>query len=79
MLVGYTILKCKYMVNHEEWKLNNQEIMAEKLQLSTPMNFSSFPNVTIGLQFSQRPESVTKEMLEKLRASAAKEASETAE
>ena len=52
MTVGYTVLKTKYMINHEEWSLNNQEVMADKLQLNTPINFSSFANVTIGLQFS---------------------------
>ena len=62
MVIGYTVLKTKYMINHETWSLNNQEVMAESLQLSNPMNFSEFPNVTIGLQFTQKPVILTKEM-----------------
>lgn len=64
LVVGYTFLKLKYMVNHEEWKLNNQTVMAEKLELLSQLNFSSFPNVSIGLQFSSKPEILTKEMKE---------------
>ena len=26
--VGYTLLKTKYMINHEEWSLNSQNVMA---------------------------------------------------
>jgi hypothetical protein len=29
MLLGYFLLKTKYMVDHEEWQLNNQIVMAE--------------------------------------------------
>jgi hypothetical protein len=29
MLIGYFLLKTKYMVFHEEWNLNNQIVMAE--------------------------------------------------
>jgi hypothetical protein len=42
MVVGYTFLKLKYMINHEEWSLNNQVVMAEKKQLNAPLNFSSY-------------------------------------
>lgn len=64
LLVGYTFLKLKYMINHEEWKLNNQTVMAERLELNSALNFSSFPNVSIGLQFSSKPQILTKEMKE---------------
>lgn len=68
LVIGYTILKTKYMVNHETWSLNNQIVMAEKKQLSTPLFFKDFQNVTMGLQFSQKPIILTKAMQDKLNA-----------
>ena len=55
MVVCYTLLKLKAMVNHEDWSLNNQTVMSEKIQLENSLNFTSFPNVTIALQFSKKP------------------------
>ena len=65
MLIGYFLLKTKYMVDHEEWQLNNQIVMAESEVLARELKFRDFPNVTIGLQFSAKPPVFTKAMMEK--------------
>jgi hypothetical protein len=48
-VLGYALLKLKYMLYHEQWQLNTQTVMAEKSQLTLPLNFSDFQNVSIGL------------------------------
>ena len=45
-------LKMKYMINHEEWALNQQVILASNDELKNVLNFRDYSNVTIALQFN---------------------------
>lgn len=56
----YTLLKFKYMIGHEEWTLTQQDVRALKTELLDTMSFNDHKNISIGIQFNQRKQSVTK-------------------
>ena len=37
MMVGYTVLKLKYMINQEEWALIQQTVLADEAELLHPI------------------------------------------
>jgi len=42
LLTCYFILKGKYMINYEEWDLNQQVVLSDEQELKHPLNFKDF-------------------------------------
>lgn len=61
LFYGYMLLKFKYMVNIEEWKLTNQNVITPYEELTHTLNFSTYSNVTMGLEFSYKMRELSKE------------------
>lgn len=53
-MLFYFVLKLKYMINKEEWKLIQQEVLSTPEELKLPLDFRDFSNVSIGLQFQKK-------------------------
>ena len=49
MLLSYFLLKAKYMMTYREWSLTQQRVLTSKDELSVPLNFRDFHNITMAL------------------------------
>ena len=58
LILAYTFLKGKYMVDKEEWSLIQQTVMASKQDLALPKNLSNntYSNITLAIQFYEKRE-----------------------
>jgi hypothetical protein len=41
-LLGYFLLKLKYMIVHEEWNLTQQTVLAKSSELNTALRFDDY-------------------------------------